>query len=202
MNEIGKRYGRLVVIKKVDRKEFTSSVYLCRCDCGNMKEVNINKLHTGHTKSCGCLKHKIRDLTGQRFGRLVVDSFKGRDKNQTLWKCSCDCGNKCVASSHDLLLGCTVSCGCRNKENQVNFRNNDDLVDGTRKSLIVSNRKLNRNNSSGVVGVHFNKIRSLWVAQITFQRKCHNLGRFKTKEEAINARKEAEELYFGKYRKK
>ena len=62
MSEIGKRYGRLTVIEKLNKKEFTNSVYLCKCDCGNMKEVNINKLHTGHTKSCGCLKHKIRDL--------------------------------------------------------------------------------------------------------------------------------------------
>ena len=60
MSEIGKRYGRLTVVEKLNKKEITNSDYLCRCDCGNMKEVSINKLHTGHTKSCECLKHKTR----------------------------------------------------------------------------------------------------------------------------------------------
>ena len=202
MSEIGKRYGRLTVIEKLNKKEFTNSVYLCRCDCGNMKEVNINKLHTGHTKSCGCLKHKIRDLTGMKFGRLVVDSFKGREANKTFWNCTCNCGNKCVVSSRDLLLVFTVSCGCKNKENQANFRIKDDLVDGTSLCQIKADRKLNKNNASGVTGVHFDKERGMWVAQITFQRQCHNLGRFKTMDEAINSRKAAEEEFFGKYRKK
>lgn len=201
MSEIGKRYGRLTVIEKLDKKDFTNSVYLCKCDCGNMKEVNINKLHTDHTKSCGCLKHKIRDLTGMQFGRLVFDSFKGREDNKTLWNCTCNCGNKCVVSSRDLLLGFTVSCGCKNKENQSNFMITD-LVDGTRLCQINGKRKVNKNNASGVTGVHFDKERGMWVAQITFQRQCHNLGRFKTMEEAINARKAAEEEFFGKYRKK
>lgn len=200
MSEIGKEYGRLTVIGKLNRKEFTTSVYLCRCDCGYMKEVNINKLHTGHTKSCGCLNHKIRDLTGMRFGRLIVDSFKERKNNKTLWNCTCDCGNKCVVPSRDLLLGSTVSCGCKNKENQSNFMITD-LVDGTRLCQIKANRKVNRNNASGVTGIHFDKERGMWVAQITFQRVNHNLGRFKTMEEAINARKAAEDEYFGKYRK-
>ena len=71
-NEIGKRYGLLLVVEKLDRREHDTSVYLCKCDCGNFKEVNINKFRTGHTKSCGCLKNKIRDLTGQKFGRLSV----------------------------------------------------------------------------------------------------------------------------------
>lgn len=84
MSEIGKKYGNLTVIKKLDRKEHQTTVYLCLCDCGNYKEVNINKLHTGHVKSCGCMKHKIKDLTDMRFGRLVVDSFKGREGNKTL----------------------------------------------------------------------------------------------------------------------
>ena len=44
MSEIGKRYGRLTVIEKLNKKEFTNSVYLCRCDCGNMKWYVYNSL--------------------------------------------------------------------------------------------------------------------------------------------------------------
>lgn len=39
-----------------------------------------------------------------------------------------------------------------------------------------------------------------WVAQITFQRKKHCLGRFDTLEEAIEARKQGEEKFFAPYR--
>lgn len=46
----------------------------------------------------------------------------------------------------------------------------------------------------------FDERRGLWVAQLMFQRKMHLLCRFKTKREAINARKAGEEKYFGKYR--
>lgn len=79
-SEIGKRYGRLVVVEKLDNKRyFTAMVYKCRCDCGNYVELSINKLHTGHTKGCGCLKNSIKhDLIGQRFGRLVVEEFAYR----------------------------------------------------------------------------------------------------------------------------
>lgn len=55
-NEIGKRYGKLTVIEKLDRRKHNTSVYLCICDCGNFKKVNINNLHTVHIKSCGVLK--------------------------------------------------------------------------------------------------------------------------------------------------
>ena len=58
---------------------------------------------------------------------------------------------------------------------------------------------MNKNNTSGIRGVHFDKDRGLWVAQIMFQRKAYLLGRYKTKREAIQARKAGEEKYFGKY---
>ena len=61
-------------------------------------------------------------------------------------------------------------------------------------------RKLNKNNTSGVRGVRFDKDRGLWVAQIMFQRKAYILGRFKTKSEAVKTRLAGEEKYFGEYR--
>lgn len=50
--------------------------------------------------------------------------------------------------------------------------------------------------------VSYDNQRKLWVAQITYQRKNHLTGRFKTKEEAIKACEAAEITHFGKYRKK
>ena len=40
-NEIGKRYGRLVVIGKTDKRYHSTTIYKCRCDCGNIVELAI-----------------------------------------------------------------------------------------------------------------------------------------------------------------
>ena len=70
----------------------------------------------------------------------------------------------------------------------------------TMSCAIKKDRKLNKNNTSGVRGVHFDEARGPWATQLMFQRKAYLFGRFKTKREAINARKAGEEKYFGKYR--
>lgn len=52
------------------------------------------------------------DLTGQRFGRLVVIE-KAETKNGIVkWKCLCDCGNEKIATGRDLKRGSVKSCGC------------------------------------------------------------------------------------------
>lgn len=55
----------------------------------------------------------VKDLTGQRFGRLValehVGSIRGR---RASWRCRCDCGATCTVVSAELLTGRTRSCGC------------------------------------------------------------------------------------------
>lgn len=56
---------------------------------------------------------RIKDLTGQRFGRLTVIEFVGQDKHKrALWKCKCDCGRECVKNSKHLTPAGTKSCGC------------------------------------------------------------------------------------------
>lgn len=63
------------------------------------------------------------------------------------------------------------------------------------------NRKLKNTNSSGVTGVVFSKYHSLWEARIKVNKKYKLLGRFVDKNAAIEARKVAEEIYFGEYRR-
>ena len=60
---------------------------------------------------------KLVDLTGQRFGRLIVIERAGSDKQKrATWKCSCDCGQVSIVSSGNLLKGITRSCGCIKRE--------------------------------------------------------------------------------------
>lgn len=60
----------------------------------------------------------LKDLKGQRFGRLVVlqRSNKLRDKHgHALWDCRCDCGVVKMVRGKNLLRD-TSSCGCLQKE--------------------------------------------------------------------------------------
>lgn len=57
------------------------------------------------------------DLTGQRFGRLVVLEIAGVDSNRNaMWRCQCDCGNVTVVAGRNLRRGDTHSCGCYGHE--------------------------------------------------------------------------------------
>lgn len=61
------------------------------------------------------------------------------------------------------------------------------------------NAKKRIDNTSGVTGVYFYGSRNKWIAVITVDGKVIHLGYFDTFEEAVEARKSAEEKYFGEY---
>lgn len=141
---------------------------------------------------------------GKRYGHLtIVEDTGKRYHGSIVYKCLCDCGNDCIALADSLQDGSTVSCGCVNKENRKNIVNlTEGFIDGTSVTAINGRRKINRNNKSGYNGVSYDSRRKLWVAQLTFQKKKHLIGRFKHKRDAVKARKDAEIIYYGKYRKK
>lgn len=68
----GQRFGRLTVVKKIGIKNAgqrgSKSVWLCKCDCGNEKEVLRNSLVSGNTKSCGCLGVETKKLMHLKHG--------------------------------------------------------------------------------------------------------------------------------------
>jgi len=54
------------------------------------------------------------ELTGQRFGKLLVKECVGRHEKSRakLWRCLCDCGSETIVESSSLVTGNTRSCGC------------------------------------------------------------------------------------------
>lgn len=77
---------------------------------------------------------RIRNLTGQRFGRLMVIGQDGkRDKaGSVMWDCSCSCGKTVIVSSGNLVRGNTSSCGCA----RVDYREHAHSVGLKRKDLV------------------------------------------------------------------
>ncbi len=63
---------------------------------------------------------KKRNLKGQKFGNLTVIKEHGRDKyKNVLWECLCDCGEKTIVTSGNLVTGHTKSCGCLQKTSTI-----------------------------------------------------------------------------------
>lgn len=54
-NLTGQRFGRLVVIRRVQNNEKGNTVWCCRCDCGKEVDIVGYSLKSGKSKSCGCL---------------------------------------------------------------------------------------------------------------------------------------------------
>ena len=60
-------------------------------------------------------RHSI-DLTGKRFGKLVVVKYHHPSQKGAFWLCLCDCGKEKVAWGNTLRKGETTSCGCLTRE--------------------------------------------------------------------------------------
>lgn len=200
----GQKFGRLTVIERDTSAKKGRSKWICKCDCGKTISVYKNHLTSGHTSSCGCAKAgvNLKDITGQRFGRLVaLERTDQKSGNVYIYKCHCDCGKICYVSGAHLRSGDTVSCGCyasdihqksfstAKKERKKSYVYGTDIAQ-------ISNMRTPRNNTSGYRGVNWDNSVKTWKAYIVFQGKRYYLGSSRDIEVAISYRKAAEkEIY-------
>lgn len=114
----GMRFGKWLVIKRGENKG-KEVRWVCKCDCGNVKTVSAASLKKGTSTNCGC--EKIVDLSGKRFGKLLVIEKAERHITESgqsvqMWRCICDCGNETIVRHSNLQSGNTISCGCYHNE--------------------------------------------------------------------------------------
>ena len=231
-----KKQGSVTVQLRFARSSVTfcakrDTYWRCQWDCGNTCTVEDSHLKNGHTKNCGCrrrirIQEKRLDLTGQRYGRLVVlgpaaeltekkegtmeqsgssegDRADRPGRMSDYWLCQCDCGKQCICQKENLRSGVTRSCGClQEAQRKVNMKKAIHFMDGTCVERIAC-RKTFSNNTSGHRGV-YRRENNRWRASIGFQGKSYNLGSFATYEEAVQARLDAEKRlydpFLAKYR--
>ena len=55
---VGQRFGKLVVIQRVENNRYNHVCYECKCDCGGTVFVDAGNLRQGITQSCGCIKSR------------------------------------------------------------------------------------------------------------------------------------------------
>lgn len=195
----GQRFGRLVAIESTRlRNTSGTTVWRCRCDCGNEVLTPLSQLTQGYKKSCGCLGHPpVQDIQGHRFGDLTAIACAGKKKGHYYWLCRCKCGNETVVRQNYLLIGKTKSCGCLQAKVVVD---NMKFVDGTSVTLLEkAGNRLVSTNTSGHNGVYWNKKSQKWIAQIGFKGKTYYLGSYNRIDDAVSAREKAEERIYGEF---
>ena len=119
---IGMKINKWTVLnlKKMDTGEKQRLFAICECECGTIKPVLVKNLIKNRSKDCGCGRKKTvgenfsKDLTGQKFGKLLVlEALGERSKTgHKLYRCLCDCGNEIILQTNQLSTHHTSSCGC------------------------------------------------------------------------------------------
>lgn len=118
----GQQFGKLTVLYQTKVDGQRKAWWLCKCECGEEREVMGTELRSGQVTSCHkCtqeqVKYKLKTyekIVNKKFGKLLaIEPTDERDNGgHILWKCLCDCGTQCLVSSNSLLTGNTISCGC------------------------------------------------------------------------------------------
>lgn len=111
------------------------------------------------------------------------------------------CRNNKIGVIHRFILGLQIG------DSRVVDHINHNTLDNRKCNLRICsnqenicNSKLSKTNKSGIKGVYWDTDRNKWHAQISINNKTKYLGRFTNMEDAIKARKDAEELYQGEFK--
>jgi hypothetical protein len=216
----GQKFGRLTALYTVPNNNYRTRWH-CICDCGNTKDVLQQHLVNGHVRSCGCLhvernREKLARLnasmnreshseTKTRLYHIWI-SIKSRcfDEHSTSFP---NYGGRGItvcqewASSYLSFKEWAVVNGYNDKLSidRINVDGNycPDNCRWATGSVQQFNKRKPRRNTSGYVGISWNKKEKVWVAYITKDYIMHHLGSFHSLDEAIAARKAAEYQYFG-----
>lgn len=97
----GQRFGRLTIVKRAYVNDaFAGARWLCRCDCGGETITRGGNLHSGKTRSCGCLQREVASKLGKtKPGLLHGDSASNLTPEYRAWNAMLNrCRNSKVPS--------------------------------------------------------------------------------------------------------
>lgn len=130
--------------------------------------------------------------------KYIISILKNARGYTSYVSCKHKITRKYAGLLHRLILNVT------DQNIEVDHKNGNGL-DCTRDNLRIANNILNQQNrrltkiENEVKGLFFRKDRGYWTAKIVVNKKQIILGSFYNKEDAINARLEAEKFYFGEW---
>jgi len=132
---VGRRFGRLVVLRDSGIRKHRAVYWECVCDCGKMIITRSSNLTSGNTQSCGCLlieaRHNKKQLNkrkpnsaptekiGMVFNMLTIIDVEQELRKPTMAVCKCECGNIVKRPYKEVVKYSIKSCGCLKREISV-----------------------------------------------------------------------------------
>lgn len=206
------KFGKLTPIKVVGKNKRRQLMWECKCDCGNTTVTCGSEMRLGRIKSCGCVQSGLKQIRrdpkipkykltrkygigytnkGNKFYFDLEDYQKIKDyswgEDGKGYICA-DTKNGKIRL-HRLILNAT----------QIVDHINHNIKDNRKCNLRECTPSQNAMNRTNTKGISFNKSAKKWRARIGINKKTIYLGTFINKQDAINARKKAEEKYFGEF---
>lgn len=207
----GQKFGDITVIRYLGESE-----WFCRCICGKPLIITTGNLRTGGQKSCGCRRNSnVYEFHDDYFLILYPDGseaiFDSEDFDiikKHYWSKDHSTNHLISSENHSQIqIGRYILLmnGYCLGDNVVDHINRNPL-DNRKCNLRVCsqqqntiNRSLRNDNTSGKSGVTFHKRIGKWQSNVYLSGKRYHLGYFDNKEDAIAARLEGEEKYFGEF---
>ena len=116
-NISGVKFGKLTPIEELPNSDkFKNRVWVCRCDCGNIKNVSTNNLTMDHTKSCGCSQYKkgkdvynytgYEDISGKKWNSIksgaIIRGLEFLITKEQVWEKYLEQNKKCYFTKQDI----------------------------------------------------------------------------------------------------
>lgn len=193
---IGETYLRKV--SENSHQRYTYGLYECQY-CGTQWECRTTVINRGYTKSCGCLISKNNKKHGLSLSRFysIWRNMLARCYNKKFKQFN-DYGGSGITVCEEWLDVKNFIDWVENKSNWEEgltldrIDNNkgyspDNCTFSTR-TIQSINQRQQSNNTSGYVGVAWDKNKGKWAVRIQIFKKEKHIGTFKTIEEAVLAR--------------
>lgn len=218
----GQQFSRLTVLKDVGRSKSGDVLWECECSCSEHNHIvtTSSNLQRLHTQSCGCYAkeqtskaHKKEtkfDIVGDiaigytsKNEQFFIDVFNVDKIKENSWWYT-ERGyvaghiNGEVVLMHRFLTNCDEHYVVDHK----NHITGDNRLCNLRVCTVSENqynRAMQENNTSGVIGVCWDIRYQKWRAYITANKKRIELGHFVKFEDAVQARRNAENLYHNEF---
>lgn len=210
-------------------KDARHPMWMCECQCEKhtRKAIDAYSLNSKNSKSCGCLSAELTKVRNSRQNKfeLINDEYytgytqSGKEfyfdkEDYDLVKKYCwdvDDSNGYAKTIdkidntgklylHRLVMGCEKGDGViidHINRNRIDCRKNNLRFVNDIQSAI--NKGIKSNNTSGKVGISWNKHCNKWESYITVNKERIRLGLHESFDDAEKVRIEAEEKYFGEY---
>lgn len=200
-------------------------MWKCQCDCNDRTILIVSQqsLKTGNTKSCGCLqKSKASEIgiNNKQYNRYDLSGDYGvgfTNNNENFYfdledydkiKKYCwykDKDGYIVNKTDDEMIRMhRLILNADNEQvvDHINHHKEDNRKCNIRLCTTKENNRnigVQKNNTSGLTGIIYDEKYNCWRVSITVDYKKINIGTFANKQDAVNARLEAEKEYFGEY---